>query len=159
MKELDRIVKQLRLHKPEIDDRESLKESIMHNISRKNRRLDYLFGWTEIIWLRRSLAIASIVIVAVFIVQQLFVINRIDKLEKRMISFNTEKILEYQRENVIVNSVIMRNPETKLLADSINISTDDLLNLIREYRELQNKYEEIVGSNMNERSNRAKQKL
>jgi len=159
MKELDRIVKQLKLHKPEIDDRESLKESIMHNISSKNRRLDYLFGWTEIIWLRRSLAVASIVIVAVFIVQQLFVINRIDKLEKRMISFNTEKILEYQRENVIVNSVIMRNPETKLLADSINISTDDFLNLIGEYRELQNKYEEIVGSKMNERSNRAKQKL
>ena len=159
MEELDRILKQLKLNKPVIKDREFLREGIMNGITKKSRRLDYLFGWTEIVWLRRSLATASVVIVIMFALQQLRVVSRIDKLEKRMLSFNTEKILEYQRENVIVNSVIMHSQETAILADSIKVSTNDLLNLIREYRDLQTKYEQIVESKTNEGSNINKQKL
>jgi len=159
MNELDRILKQLRLNKPEIEDRESFKEDIMHKIGKKSRRLDYLFGWTEIVWLRRSLAIASAVIVILFLLQQIHVVSRIDQIEKRMLSFNTEIILEYQRENVIVNSVILRNQEATLLTDSINVSTYDLMNLIREYRDLQAKYERIVESQKDEESIPNKQKL
>ena len=159
MKELDRILKHLKLKEPEIENRESLREEIMHRISNKSKRLDYLFGWTEIVWLRRSLATASAVIVILFILQQLHVVNRIDQLEKRVLSFNTEKILEYQREDVIVNSVLMSSEEMTLLTDSINVSKYDLLNLIREYRDLQAKYEQIVGSKINERSIPNKQKL
>ncbi len=159
MNELDRILKQLRLNKPEIEDRESFKEDIMHGIGKKERRLDYLFGWTEIVWLRRSLAIASAVIVILFILQQIHVVSRIDQIEKRMLSFNTEKILEYQRENVIVNSVLMRSQEATFLTDSINVSTYDLLNLIREYRDLQTKYEQIAGSQKDQKSIPNKQKL
>lgn len=159
MNELDRILKQLRLNKPEIEDRESFKEDIMHGIGKKERRLDYLFGWTEIVWLRRSLAIASAVIVILFILQQIHVVSRIDQIEKRMLSFNTEKILEYQRENVIVNSVLMRSQEASFLTDSINVSTYDLLNLIREYRDLQTKYEQIAGSQKDQKSIPNKQKL
>ncbi len=159
MKELDRILKHLRLKEPEIENRESFREEIMYRISNKSNRLDYLFGWTEIVWLRRSLATASVVIVIIFILQQLHVVNRIDQLEKRVLSFNTEKILEYQREDVIVNSVLMSSEEMTLLTDSINVSKYDLLNLIREYRDLQAKYEQIVGSKINERSIPNKQKL
>ena len=159
MEELDRILKHLKLKEPEIENRESLREEIMHRISNKSKRLGYLFGWTEVVWLRRSLATASVVIVILFILQQLHVVNRIDQLEKRVLSFNTDKILEYQREDVIVNSVLMSSEEMTLLTDSINVSKYDLLNLIREYRDLQAKYEQIVGSKINERSIPNKQKL
>lgn len=144
MEELERIIKQLKLHKPEIEDRDSLRESIMQKIGSRNRKLDYLFGWTEIVWLRRSLAIASMAIVVVFIIQQLFVINRIDKLEDRMVSFNTENILEYQRKNVIANSVLFTDHEKRTLADSIKVATDDLLELVKSYRDLQMKYENML---------------
>jgi hypothetical protein len=144
MEELERIIKQLKLHKSEIEDRDSLRESIMQKIGSKNKKLDYLFGWTEIVWLRRSLAIASTVIVVVFIIQQLFVINRIDKLEDRMVSLNTEKILEYQRENVIANSALFTDHEKRTLADSIKVATDDLLELVKSYHDLQMKYENML---------------
>jgi hypothetical protein len=133
-----------------------MKDSIMQNIKSRKRKIDYIFGWTDIIWLRKTLALASLIIVLAFIIQQLFVVDRINKLEKRMISINTEKILEYQRENVIVNSVIMEQPETSLLADSIKVSTDDLLNLLREYKELQYRYEKILGSQIKKDSNKQK---
>ena len=156
MEVLDKLIAQLRKHKPEIEYRESMKDSIMQNIKSRKRKIDYIFGWTDIIWLRKTLALASLIIVLAFIIQQLFVVDRINKLEKRMISINTEKILEYQRENVIVNSVIMEQPETSLLADSIKVSTDDLLNLLREYKELQYRYEKILGSQIKKDSNKQK---
>ncbi len=157
MKTLDRLISQLRRHEPAIEYRESLQDTIMKNIRSRKRKIDYVFGWTDIIWLRKSLAFASFIIVFAFVIQQLFVVDRINKLEKRMISINTEKILEYQRENVIVNSVIMKHQDASQLTDSINVSTDDLLNLIREYRELQYRYEKMLGSQI--RKDRNKQKL
>ncbi|MBN1388247.1 MAG: hypothetical protein JW965_07355 [Bacteroidales bacterium] len=159
MKELERIIKQLKLYKPEIDGRDSLRESIMQNIRRKKRKINYLFVWTEIVWLRRSLAIASVAIIAVFVLQQLFVINRIDKLEERMVSFNTEKILEYQRENVILNSVLFEEQFPGVLTDSIKVASEDLLDLVRSYSNLQNKYEEMLGTIKKNRSESTKQKL
>jgi len=159
MNGLDKLIRQLRMHMPEIHERDLLKESIMHKISNKNRKLDYVFGWTEIAWLRRSLSIAAILITGLFVGQQLFLIRSINKLEERMVSFNTDKILEFHRENVIANQVIMQDPEASILADSIKISTDDLLKLMREYRELQDKYDQIMGSKKKGIKNHTVQKL
>ncbi|MDT8400633.1 MAG: hypothetical protein RQ743_02970 [Bacteroidales bacterium] len=159
MNKLDRLIRQLRMHKPEIHDRKVLKEGIMQKISNTNRKVDYLFGWTEITWLRRSLSIAAVLIAGLFVGQQLFLVNRISGIEERMVGFNTDNILEFQRENVIANQVIMQDPETSILADSIKVSTDDLLKLIREYRELQDKYQQIIGSKKKGINNHAVQKL
>ncbi|HCC70807.1 MAG TPA: hypothetical protein DEQ09_06620 [Bacteroidales bacterium] len=159
MSDYNRIINKLRVFKPEIENRESLKESVMDRIGNEQSRPDYFFWWTEIRWLRRSMTIAASVIIGIFIIQQVLIANRIDKLEGRMISINTEKILEMQRENVIVNSVVMKNKEASRFADSILVSRDDLLSLIREYRMLQEKYDGIVGSEINSEQNSIKQKL
>jgi len=159
MKEYNRLIKLIRLHKPEIENRESLKDSIMSGIKSDQARPDYLFWWTEIRWLRRSLAVAASVIIGIFIVQQMLISNRIDRLEDRMISINTEGILEMQRENVLINSVVLESPEASRFTDSILVSTDDLLSLIREYRKLQEKYDELVVSDLSNKQNSVKEKL
>lgn len=159
MKEYDRLIRSIRSQKPGIRNREILKDSIMSGIKDDQARPDYIFWWTEIRWLRRSLTIAASVIIGVFIVQQILISNRIDKLEGRMISINTEKILEMQRENVLVNSVSMKNSEVVRFTDSILVSTDDLLSLIREYRKLQEKYDELVRPDLSDEQNSDKQKL
>lgn len=146
MNESDKLIRRLRMHRAEIVDREELKDSIMSKISKRDRQMDFIFGWTEIGWLRRSLSLASILIIGLFLGQQLFVIDRINKIEERMVSFNTEKILQFQRENVILNSLILEDPEASQLADSISVSTHDLMKLVRDYRELQHKYEKMQGS-------------
>lgn len=146
MNESDKLIKRLRIYRPEIVDREELKASIMQKTGKRTRQVDYIFGWTEIGWLRRSLSVASILIIGLFVGQQLFVIDRINNIEERMVSFNTDKILQFQRENVILNSLILEDPEVSHLADSISVSTYDLMQLLRDYRELQNKYEKMQGS-------------
>ncbi len=146
MNESDKLIRQLRMYRPEIAGREELKESILQKTVKKTRQVDYIFGWTEIGWLRRSLSIASILIIGLFVGQQLLVIDRINNIEERMVSFNTDKILQFQRENVILNSLILEDPEASHLSDSISVSTYDLMQLLRDYRELQHKYEKMQGS-------------
>lgn len=159
MNDYEKILKKIRSHKPEIENREFLKESIMTRIGRNPVRPAYIFWWTEIRWLRRSLAIAASVIIGIFIIQQILIANRIDKLEGRMISVSTEKILEMQRENVVINSMMLRNNDNIMITDSVKVSTNDLYELMREYHELQNKYNEMMGLIREGRTEHTKQKL
>ncbi|MBS0010921.1 MAG: hypothetical protein KFF49_05905 [Bacteroidales bacterium] len=159
MKELDRIIGHLRLFEPQIPEKESLKNKIMEKAGIGKEKSDYFFGWTKIVWLRRSLAVASVLITGIFIGQHLLLVNRINDLEKRMIGFNTEKILEYQRQNVLINAKIIKDYGLSLHPDSIKVSTGDLLNLINEYRELKTKYENLTGGALNKSIDQNKQKL
>ncbi|MGM0463403.1 MAG: hypothetical protein ACQEQW_01970 [Bacteroidota bacterium] len=140
-------------------DRDELSEGVMKRISCRKSGMDYVFGWTEIVWLRRSMTVASVLIVILFAVQQLFITKRIEKLEKRMISINTDKVLEYQRENVIANSVLFTGPDRKDMNDSIKVATGDLLDLVKSYRSLQAKYEEILNKARADKLENKKQKL
>ena len=49
---------------------------------------DLLFGWTNIVWLRRGLLAASVLLFVIFAIQQYIIINRIDSLENRMVSIS-----------------------------------------------------------------------
>lgn len=159
MKELDRILEKLRAGSTGIENRYELRENIMARINDQRRFLDYLFGWTDIVWLRRSLAFASVLIVMLFGIQQVFMTRRIEELEKRMISINTDKVLEYQRENVIANSVLFSDRGKNKLNDSINVATGDLLDLVKSYRSLQTKYEEMLNKARTDNLSNKKQKL
>lgn len=159
MEELDKILRRIRESKPGMESRYELRESIMEKVNKRANYLDYFFGWTDVGWLRKSLAFASVIIVLFFCGQQVFMTNRIDKLEKRMISINTDNILQYQRENVMANSVLYRDADRKKLADSIKVATDDLLDLVKSYRDLQLKYENVQNEAKQEKQENRKQKL
>lgn len=111
---------------------------------------DLLFGWTNIVWLRRGLITASLLLFAIFVIQQYVIINRIDFLETRMVSITPGSITEFQREAMRTNSQILDLAGDNNKSDSINVSVRDLAALIREYRDLQEKYlelnDEIAGS-------------
>lgn len=159
MEELDKIKEHLRAYQPQMRDRDELRDDVMKRISCRKSGMDYVFGWTEIVWLRRSMALASVLIVILFGIQQVFMTKRIEKLEKRMISINTDKVLEYQREKVIANSVLFTDLERKDMNDSIKVATGDLLDLVKSYRSLQTKYEEILKKARTDKLENIKQKL
>lgn len=159
MKELDKIIGLLRNYKPDLHDRYKLEKDIIKSINTRKSLPDIIFGWADIVWLRRSLAVASLLIIAVFVIQQSVLINRIDKLEDRVTGFNTEMILDYQRENVRVNAVMMENQGYSMLSDSINIARDDLLKLLKEYRDLQTRYEDMLNKKMDGEQENSEQKL
>lgn len=101
--------------------------------------INFLFGWIDMLWLRRGLAIASGGILLVFTVQQTILIKRVGLIEERMTGATTSNILEYQKG---IQSVVYEEMEISGLkeTDSVKVSLRDLGELISSYRELQSRY-------------------
>jgi len=147
MTKYDEIINKLKGFSPEIRGKDFHVQKIMDrtiSISReRNSIYNFIFGWSNILWLRRSLAAASIFIVSLFVFQQFVIVNRIGSLEKRMVEINTENILENQKENVIVNAAIFRITDETNLTDSIKVARKDLRSLVGSYRDLLKRYNEL----------------
>ncbi|MFN8240624.1 MAG: hypothetical protein U0X39_07710 [Bacteroidales bacterium] len=87
---LEAIIKLLRDSKPEPPDASRMASDVIRMIRRKEERygagrtmLNLLFGWTEIVWVRSSLALASVMLLLFFSFEQLQLMKRIDNLEVR----------------------------------------------------------------------------
>jgi hypothetical protein len=93
--------------------------------------------------LRRSLSAAAICIIMFFVIQQSVIINKIGLLEDRVVEVSTQNILEQHKENAHTRAVVFNEPEQLNLKDSIKVSSKDLGDLLRSYRELQDEYERI----------------
>ncbi|MEZ4999358.1 MAG: hypothetical protein R2727_01290 [Bacteroidales bacterium] len=102
-----------------------------------------LFGWTEVVWLRRSMVVFSLVITIMFLMQQFTVYERISSIEDRIISITTENILDFQKEAIHASNAIYKLNSEMFTDDSLMVSGKDLGALVRSYRELQSRYEEL----------------
>jgi hypothetical protein len=107
------------------------------------------------------MVIASLALVMIFVVQQFTVLNRLGSLEQRMMGVSTESIIEFQKENMHLNSVLYIENSNINPTDSVKVSNHDLVSLLRSYRELQKKLrdlEENSGTDLTDK-NRDKLKL
>ena len=101
----------------------------------------YLFSWTEIGWIRGAMAAAAVLIIGIFIIQQLVITDRINSLEKQLI--RTVHTLNNHEPSLGIMQKVMFNMVTKdqAMEDSITISRSDLEELLKSYSELQENYE------------------
>ncbi|HKL67109.1 MAG TPA: hypothetical protein VJ877_04395 [Bacteroidales bacterium] len=147
MRKLDKILEGLKYRKPDFKGREKLIDSIMDATADKEFTGSWqIYRWTDITWLRRSLSIASVIIVILFAGQQFIVLKRVNQLESRIMNVSTDEILEQQRKNVIANSLVIEDNELSLNDDSIYVAKEDLMKFARDYRELRKKYEDLIRS-------------
>ena len=102
-----------------------------------------LFGWTDLLLVRRGLAVISLFFVFLFLFQQVNIIHRINSLEGRIVGGSTQNIIEYQQHKVKINSLQYNNGPGSLLNDSIVVADRDLRDLINSYTELQKEYEDL----------------
>ncbi|MDX2413848.1 MAG: hypothetical protein QNK33_01535 [Bacteroidales bacterium] len=160
-KQVNELFDKLGSYKPEVKNREDLISGVMASTSGRrdvwniNIFLNNLFGWTEYLWVRRTLASVSIVLIALFVTQQVIIIKRIDSLEYRMVDSNTKQLLEHQQKNIIINSAIMTKGEEDRVVDSILVADKDLRSLIDSYTSMQKQYEDLQDAYIkNEKSKR-----
>jgi hypothetical protein len=101
--------------------------------------INLLFGWIDMIWLRRVMAILSVTILLVFTVQQTMIIKRVGQIEERMTGATTTNILEYQKG---IQAVQYEENDISGFegTDSVKVSLRDLGRLVGSYRELQSRY-------------------
>jgi len=146
---ISEITEKLTSYNPGLDNRDDLIRNVMESSSatkmpfKVGRLLDFLFGWTDILWIRRGLVTLSVALVFVFVFQQFSIFNRIGQLENRMVESNTEQIIRQQGEQVLLNSVLMQEIRETEFSDSVMVADKDLRELINSYSELQSRYHDL----------------
>lgn len=150
MDNYEKFIREARGMRLDTENTEDLKARILESTapgkkgSRENLLVTFLFGWTEIPWLRNGMVIASLTVVIVIFIQQFIIVDRVDSLENRIISINTENILSYQKEMMHANANLVTMSDEIFAGDSVKVAGKDLATLIKSYRELQARYEELL---------------
>jgi hypothetical protein len=87
----EKVMEILKRSKPVLGSASEIEEKVLSRISDKHKSkeelsdiLDFLFGWTYIAWVRRSLITASVFIVIVFVIQQSMMMKQIENLSRQI---------------------------------------------------------------------------
>ena len=143
-----KVIEVLKGNKPVLVNKEKLTENIMRRIqvpvekyTFHKKLTNYLFGWTEIGWIRGTMAIAATVFIGFFIIQQLAITDRINTLEKQLIK--TVNTINTQEPELGIMHKVLLNIVAKdqMAGDSITISRSDLESLLNSYLELEQNYD------------------
>jgi len=93
----EKVLEILKRTKPVLGSSEDIEEKVLNRISRKqvpeqnlSDLLEFLFGWTYIAWVRRSLVAASVCIVIVFVFQQSMMMRQINNLSRQIESYERD---------------------------------------------------------------------
>jgi hypothetical protein len=92
-----KVVEILKRTTPVLGSSEEIEEKVIERILRKQKRnpglseiVGFLFGWTYIAWVRRSLVAASVCIVIVFVFQQSIMMKQINNLSRQIESYERD---------------------------------------------------------------------
>ena len=141
-------IKVLKSNSPVFTNKESITDDIMRRIkessdefSIQEKLANYFFGWVNIYWLRGTMAVAAVLFTGFFIIQQLVIADRLDKLEKQSIRMenliNGREPLLGMNQRILINTFL----ENQRREDSITVSTYDLEELVNNYWKLLRNYE------------------
>ena len=163
------IITLLKNSKPKVRDGKDIEREIMTRISSMSKRkqadftvFDLLFGWTEIVWIRRSLITVSAMLVILFVYQQSLIVKQINWLSGQIVTNNGEmvrsslseysgriKLLKISGSRIQDEKNTISTEQLDLLLESLEklrTDYDNLMKIINENPELK----ELVDKKMNE---------
>ena len=145
-----KVIEALKANKPVLDNKEKLTDNVIDRIREPVEKTiiqyklrKYIFGWAEIGWMRRAMAMAAVVFLGIFIFQQLVITDRINSLEKQLIrTVNTINIQEPDL-GIMQKALLNLVAKEQMEEDSITVSRSDLEELMNSYLKLQNNYDNL----------------
>jgi len=155
----DKIMGILKRTKPVLGSTNEIEEKVLHRILEKQETdgdlpdlINFLFGWTYIKWVRRSLVTASVFIVIVFAFQQSMIMKQLNILSRQIDSYERDAsgvtskymnrkmlMLRYSgRRFPVINKINSDKQVEELLRSIDQLKKDykDLHNMIEEDPEL-----------------------
>ena len=148
-KKYEKVLNMLKQSKPVLTEVDGITEKVMRHLQEEKSRfsvteliIEYLFGWTYIGWVRRSMIAAVLVIAILFSYQQALILKRINDMSGQRIQSSglittnlrddlTSKILEY------------RNSGWKLPETKTTVSQKEIDEFIKSLNKLQIKYNDL----------------
>ncbi len=146
----DRLLQILRNSKPRLDSTDQIEENVIRRILKSHQRklnindvINFLFGWAYIGWIRRSLITASVILVIIFVYQQAIILRQIDYLSQRIVLIDGAK--PSLPTGDIQKQLLMYRLSGKMIkTDNLNISSQELKQLLKSVNELQDQYRDLI---------------
>jgi hypothetical protein len=156
---------------PVADSQKDIEREVINRISslpiqnmETSSIFNFLFGWTEIVWIRRSLIMASFVLVLVFIYQQSVIVKQLNLLSNRIVVNNERPVnmitsdfsgklrfLMFSRSRVHSNNRTITDEQLEMLIESVDKlkkDYDNLNKIIMENPELK----DLIEKKLNEKN-------
>lgn len=145
----DKVLDLLRKSKPQLDSAVEIEREVLRRVQNPghlninlSEAVEFLFGWVYIVWVRRSLITASIVLILIFIYQQGIILNRIDSLSKQTIVTGKENVLT-PADEIEKLLTIYKNSGRIFPSKTITITESQMKELLESVNELQIKYKDL----------------
>lgn len=149
-KKYNMLMDMLRKSKPDMGDPEILSEKILNRIRDRKRKVisleiivDYLFGWIYIGWVRKSLVIASLFIVIVFVYQQTVILKKVNDLSEQIVVTGDETFAP-SKNDLDMTLLLYKFSGRTIPSGNVNIPEQQLEQLIESYNELKERYEDLL---------------
>lgn len=145
-----KLIGQLKGYKPVLTGKEELIDGIMQKIHGTKKRTtvpemlsQYLFGWADVKWIRGAMALAATLFIGIFIIQQIVITDRINRLEKQLVK--TVNTFQSQEPDLGIMQKVFLNVVAKdqMADDSVTVSRSDLEELLNSYLELKEDFDEL----------------
>lgn len=139
----------LRKSKPVPDSAEEIEREIVRQISspagqetRSFSFFDLLFGWTNIVWIRRSLIAVSVMLVTLFVYQQSMIVRQLNWLTSQVIS-DQVKSVNYSRSGMSDRFKLLKFSGSRINYQNRALSETEINELIQSFDDLQNDYDNL----------------
>jgi len=164
-----KVIEILRKSRPDMIFPDNIENEIINGIRDKNLNairisciIECLFGWIYIGWVRRSLAAAAIMLVALFIYQQAFMLKQVKNISEQVVNIGNvpapapaqeiaKRLTLYKISNSIAHGGEISVPENQLKElinsyDDLLVKYRDLLRIIEEDPDLK----QLIEKRLNE---------
>jgi hypothetical protein len=147
-KKYDEIINLLRKSSPQFNGKKEIEDKIMHVIETGRQKadqsetfFDYLFWWVNIGWVRKSLVIASVLIVIIFGYQQTIILKRLSDLSRQPV-VNDSRMFTYTS-LTLKDDYLLNINNNELNPGKMKISDRRIKKLLKSYKEITEKYKEL----------------
>jgi len=152
-KENDRykkIIEILRNSRPDLIQPEGIENEVIRKIQNEDQKsgtvsdfIESLFSWVYIGWVRRSLVGAAVVLVAVFIYQQGFILKQVRNISERVVNIGNEQVSVPSSD--FARRLTLYKMSTRLApAGGKRVSEKQLEDILNSYDELLVKYKDLI---------------
>jgi DNA gyrase/topoisomerase IV subunit A len=139
----------LRKAKPVLDSAEDIEREVISKISssagletRSFSLLDLLFGWTNIVWIRRSLIAVSVMLITLFVYQQSMIVRQLNWLTSQVIS-DQVKSVNHSQSGMVNRFKLLKISGNRIYYQNRTLSETEINILIQSFDELQNDYNNL----------------
>jgi hypothetical protein len=140
----------LRNSKPVLTEAESLTEKVISKLKEGKSKFtlpemifEYLFGWVYIVWVRRTMVTAALVIAVFFIYQQSLILRKINDLSGQRIH-NGSLIMTNMNADLADKLLIYKITGRKLNDEKISVSQKEIDEMINSLNKLKTKYKDVI---------------